>query len=123
MSHSQENQKLSLIDILDAESRAYVYQVVQELAPHVSADSTVLVYSKDTFIDRETLPASWNLIIRVNNPKFQIEAHGQSIDFRDSLQIAKDSMIDTLIEISSQNETPSERSQRVDEIKTGQQLH
>lgn len=123
MSHSLENQKLSLIDILDSESRAYVYQTVQELAPFVNADSTVLVYSKDTFIDRETIPETWSLIIRVSHPDLQIEAHGRAEDFRDALQVAKESMIDTLIEMRSQKETPGDRSQVIDEIKTGQQLH
>lgn len=123
MSHSQENQKLSLIDILDAESRAYVYQIVQELSPFVSTESNVLVYSNDTFLDRDSRPDRWSLIIRVTNPEFKLEAHGISQDFRAALVLAKDSLIDTLIEIRSQNETSSERSQKVDDIKTGHQLH
>lgn len=113
MTTDPTQQTNQLLEALDAESRALVYQSIQELASLVSEDTTALVYSKDPGQLGES-PSEWNLVIRLSNEEMQIESEAEGASFHEALMDAKGKMIHTLLDIQSQMESSQERSKTVD---------
>ena len=115
----------SLLDQLDPESRALVYQSIQSLSTLVAPESVALVYAKNSPHGKgsELLPhpipklndqEPWHLVIRITGEALQIEAEGENLDFVSALKQAEERMRSALIEINSETESASERSQKVD---------
>jgi hypothetical protein len=87
-----------------------IYQSIQEMAQLLNADASAIIFNRSD--SEKTEP--WNLVIRVTSGLLQIEAEASGKEFGETLAELKQKIIQTILEIQSQNESPQERSRRVD---------
>jgi len=109
MSTLQEQSQMFL-NSLDPDSRAMIYQSIQEMAQLLNAEASAIVFNRS---DVEK-PEPWNLVIRITSGILQIEAEASGKDFVETLAEVKQKVIQTILEIQSHSESPQERSRKVD---------
>lgn len=116
------------------EVKSFIYQQIAELNPFVTPETVVMVIAKDpkdikeeSFtedIDVEELRTyKHRIAIVLKEHDTSIEAEAYHDDIYEAIKLAKDSLLNRLIEIQEEVESPSERLEAIKLASANQQIH
>jgi ribosomal subunit interface protein len=117
------------------EIKAYVYQQIAELEGFVTPQTTVAVVARDplklaiqletdgTPIEREKLGQMYRIGIVLKEEDAKIQAEGLHEDIYEAIRIAKDKLLQQLVEIQDSVVSQSDRQEQINFALSNPQLH
>lgn len=121
------------LETVDPEIRSYILQVLMDLQPFTSPDTTVSVLAKDPLkmtdlpedqlIDPEKLKSMWRISIALMEDGAQLEEEALHEDIYAAIRLAKEKLVKTLIEIQDQAISNQERFLQIRSATGHSQLH
>lgn len=120
---------LSLIET-DKEIQSYIYQQIADFENFVTPETLVLVLAKDPKEKHEELeddadvtPKNHRVAIILKEGDTSLESEAYDDDIYIAIKLAKTALLDRLIEIQEEMESPQDRLQAIQHASTNEQIH
>jgi ribosome-associated translation inhibitor RaiA len=117
------------------EIQSFIYQQIAEFEPFVTPETLVMVVARDPndddsksdVIDRNYVTDVQKNIHRIaivlKENEASIEAEAQHEDIFQAIRLAKEALLEHLIQISDEVNDPKERLQFIEQINANEQIH
>ena len=115
----------------DKDVQSYIYQQITEFEQYVTPETLVLVVARDPYEgfedeqpdqDRNS-EVLYKIAIILKENEATIEAEATNTSIYDAIKQAKEQLINKLIEIQNEVESPQERLQAIQQASSNDQIH
>ncbi len=119
---------LSLIET-DKDIQSYIYQQIADFENFVTPETLVLVLAKDPKEKHEELdeesftPKNHRVAIILKEGDTSLESEAYDDDIYTAIRLAKKALLDRLIEIQEEMESPQDRLQAIQQASANEQIH
>ena len=141
---SQESSFLkNTLDLLetDPEVKSYIYQQILDFNPFVTPETLVMVIARDpkepahqsdddesveiynSAPEEDGSEYKYRIAIVLKDGESSIESEAFNDDIFDAIRLAKENLIDRLVEIQSEIESPQERLNAIKDASDNTQVH
>ena len=119
---------LSLIET-DKDIQSYIYQQIADFENFVTPETLVLVLAKDPKEKHEEIeeenftPKNHRVAIILKEGDTSLESEAYDDDIYTAIRLAKTALLDRLIEIQQEMESPQDRLQAIQQASANEQIH
>lgn len=117
----------------DLEIKSYIYQQINELAPYVTPETTVIVLARDPqehreeeeleFHNESSEKFAFRIAIILKEQEATLEAEGYGHDVYDAIHFAKEALLMRLSELQEEVENPQDRLNAIQQASENGHLH